>query len=71
MFLSSVQREAIEPLAEAMFPLVDARVDEVLPTSEAYRDSELLRERLVSASPEWAALLSGWENTPVTPNDVD
>lgn len=69
--LTKDEREAIEPLAEAMFPLVDARVDEVLPTSEAYRDSELLRERLVSQSPEWAALLSGWESTAVTPNDVD
>ncbi len=57
-------------LAEAAFPLIDVRVDEVLPTSEAYREAELVRERLVTASPAWAALLSGWEDTPVTPDDL-
>ena len=67
----SLQKAAIKPLAEAAFPLVDARIDEVLPNSEAYREAELLRQCLAQKSPAWAALLSGWENTPVTPNDFE
>ena len=31
------QKASIKELAESLFPLVDARVDETLPTSEAYR----------------------------------
>lgn len=64
------QKEGIVDLAESMFPLADARVDEVLPTSEAFREAEQLRERLAAKSPAWAAVLSGWEDTPVTPDDV-
>jgi len=65
-----VQKAAIKPLAESLFPLVEARVDEVLPASEAYRDAEALREALVARSPEYRAILSGWEDTPVTPDDM-
>lgn len=65
-----MQKAAIKPLAESLFPLVEARVDEVLPASEAYRDAEALREALVARSPEYRAILSGWEDTPVTPDDM-
>jgi len=68
--LTGDEKEGIVDLAESMFPLADARVDEVLPTSEAFREAEQLRERLAAKSPAWAAVLSGWEDTPVTPNDV-
>ena len=33
------QKASIKELAESLFPLVDARVDETLPTSEAYRQA--------------------------------
>ena len=64
------QKAAIKDLAESLFPLADARVDETLPASEAYRGAEALREALVARSPEYKALLSGWEDTPVTPDDM-
>lgn len=66
----TVQRAAIKELAESLFPLVDARIDEVLPASEAYREAEAVREALIAKSPEYRALLSGWEDTEVTPDDM-
>lgn len=65
-----MQKAGIKELAESLFPLVDARVDEVLPASEVYREAEAVREALIKRSPEYAAMLSGWEDTEVTPNDM-
>lgn len=68
--LTADERAAIKDLAESLFPLVDARIDEVLPASEAYREAEAVREALIAKSPEYRALLSGWEDTEVTPDDL-
>ena len=34
------------------------------------REAEAVRAALIARSPEYKALLSGWEDTEVTPNDL-
>ena len=50
-----------------MYPLVDQRKEMELPHSTAYREAESLRAKLAAASPQYAAMLAGWEDTEVTP----
>ena len=50
-----------------MYPLVDMRQDASLPYSSAYQEADALRAKLIAGSPQYAALLSGWQDTPVTP----
>lgn len=68
--LTPDEKAGIKELAESLFPLADERQGEVLPSSEAYRDAEAVREQLIAQSPEYKALLSGWEDTEVTPDDL-
>ena len=64
-----VQKADIKPLAESIFPLVDQRADAELPGSSAYWEAEGLRAKLIAASPQYAAMLSGWQDVEPTPDD--
>ena len=50
-----------------MYPLVDQRKEIELPHGIAYREAESLRAKLAAASPQYAAMLAGWEDIEVTP----
>ena len=63
----SWQKGDLRPLAESVYPLVDQRIEMELPTGTAYREAESLRAKLSAASPQYAAMLAGWEETEVTP----
>ena len=64
-----VQKADIKPLAESIYPLVDQRLDAELPASSAYWEAESLRSKLIAASPQYAAMLGGWQNVEPTPDD--
>ena len=58
-------------MAESIFPLVDQRIDAELPTSGAFWEAESLRAKLIAASPQYAAMLSGWQVVEPTPDDFN
>ena len=63
----SLQKADLRRLAESVYPLVDQRIEVELPHGIAYQEAESLRAKLAAASPQYAAMLAGWEDTEVTP----
>lgn len=67
--LTKDEKADIKPLAESIFALVDQRADAELPASSAYQEAETLRAKLIAASPQYAGMLSGWQDVEPTPDD--
>lgn len=67
--LTKDEKADIKPLAESIFPLVDQRIDAELPLNGAFWEAESLRAKLIAASPQYANMLSGWQEVEPTPDD--